>query len=391
MNFIKDKSIILKDEYWKQIDGYPDYLISNMGRLYFLRDNKLSKATGGKKRYIMTVLTNDNTGKRTVSLHILVAEAFLKEQKARKQIQYPDEKLEVNHKNGNKKDNRVVNLEWTTHKENMQHSYDTKIHKIPPGKQVKIQYIDINGKKGKIFNSVKEASKFFNCHTSHINRILNKSIKPGIIKKKGTHNYLNFEYVNKINKFEDENDNEIWKIHPIHTHLKISTEGRIININTGGKRLIMGSTSKRYNSVHVNEEIINGKKKYLRKARHRLVAETFLPNFQNKSDVDHINNNTKDNRLWNLRWTTHKENCNSNVSYHIIWNNKFKALKNFRKEHKRWPKQKENYNLPNSEKVFNIGRWCQYQRDAKKGKDGKSLTNERISKLNSIGFPWKLR
>lgn len=44
---------------------------------------------------------------------------------------------------------------------------------------------------------------------------------------------------------------------------------------------------------------------------HRLVATTFIPNPYNKPEVDHINTNTKDYRIENLRWVTHKENANN--------------------------------------------------------------------------------
>lgn len=46
---------------------------------------------------------------------------------------------------------------------------------------------------------------------------------------------------------------------------------------------------------------------------HRLVAETFLDNPQNKPEIDHINRNPSDNRLENLRWATRSEN-NRNTS-----------------------------------------------------------------------------
>lgn len=54
----------------------------------------------------------------------------------------------------------------------------------------------------------------------------------------------------------------------------------------------------KYRNVQINEKW---------KGVHRLVAQTFLPNPENKPTVDHINRDTTDNRLCNLRWANHSE------------------------------------------------------------------------------------
>ena len=61
---------------------------------------------------------------------------------------------------------------------------------------------------------------------------------------------------------------------------------------------------------------------------HRLVAEAFIPNPDNKPCVDHINGVRNCNFAWNLRWVTQKENLNTPLAKHnISQSSKIKVLR----------------------------------------------------------------
>lgn len=109
-------------EIWTDIEGYLNYQVSNMGRVKSLGDDKNRKEKilkGGitKKGYLQVVLCKDGKTKKYY-IHRLVAQAF---------IPNPNNLPQVNHRNEDKTDNRVDNLEWCDGKYN--NNYGTKIER----------------------------------------------------------------------------------------------------------------------------------------------------------------------------------------------------------------------------------------------------------------------
>ena len=103
-------------EIWKDIEGYEGlYRISNLGCVYSVkRDIYMSQRTD-RRGYMIVNLCKHNE-KKTFRIHRLVANAFLLN---------THNKPEINHIDGNKKNNCIDYLEWVTAKENTQHAIKT--------------------------------------------------------------------------------------------------------------------------------------------------------------------------------------------------------------------------------------------------------------------------
>ena len=107
---------------------------------------------------------------------------------------------------------------------------------------------------------------------------------------------------------------EIWKAVVGYEGLyEVSNLGRVKSLETmvvcrGGMRTRPSKMLKPSGQFHLGVTLCkDGKVK--RKSIHRLVAEAFIPNPENKPVVDHIDTDAKNNCVENLRWVTTQENC----------------------------------------------------------------------------------
>ena len=87
---------------------------------------------------------------------------------------------------------------------------------------------------------------------------------------------------------------------------EVSNQGRVKSLprnTTKGKILVAEKNHRGYYRVGLTK---NNKQKHF--SIHRLVAEVFIPNPQNKPQVNHIDGNKQNNSVENLEWVTHSEN-----------------------------------------------------------------------------------
>jgi len=131
------------NEIWKPIPNFEGlYEVSNLGRVKALKRKKncnrgwgwikehIMKQTTANSEYYRVPLTNKEHLKKYYLVHRLVAQAF---------IPNPNNLPQVNHKDGNKSNNCVNNLEWITREDNIKHAYKMGLN---PSRKKIIEYID---------------------------------------------------------------------------------------------------------------------------------------------------------------------------------------------------------------------------------------------------------
>lgn len=140
------------------IEGYGDYLIRGDGVVFTMKggEAKELKPWISKHGYALVDLSV-NKKITHKSVHRLVALAF---------IPNPDNKPEVNHKDGDKLNNSATNLEWSTKSENIAHSFGVLGNKHPRAKRVRCV------ETGVVYKSASEAARKHSTNVSNISAVI---------------------------------------------------------------------------------------------------------------------------------------------------------------------------------------------------------------------------
>lgn len=174
------------EEIWKDIEGFEGaYQVSNFGRLKSFKRVKTGRVLSmvNKTGWYLNAVLEYNGLFKSIKIHSLVALYFLGDK--------PYDKPEVNHKDSNKQNNHVDNLEWISRRDNMKHAVaadpsflNAMIYKNQHEKPFPVLQLSLNGDFiNKYFNCF-EASKATGVCARNIHQVASKTeYKHGLTRK----------------------------------------------------------------------------------------------------------------------------------------------------------------------------------------------------------------
>jgi len=284
------------NEEWSVVNDYENYEVSSLGKVRNKTTGRLLKQSNHGGYMIVGLCKNGKC--KCIPVHRLICIAF---------IPNPENKPQVNHKDKNRNNNCVTNLEWNTALENKLHRSNNCIQTT--NQNIKVWRVDLQtNEKLQLYDSINMAAKWIyeNNYSNNFD-IIRVGISYSIKK------IFNSSHGFKWEKHEQTDlENEIWKnviiLGKEVSNYYVSNLGRFKN----SKGIIM-ENYKPHHSGYIYIRI--NKDKY---ALHRLIASTFIDNSENKPAVNHIDGNKTNNHANNLEWVTIQENNQHNHNIGLI-------------------------------------------------------------------------
>jgi len=286
----------MSKEIWKTLDNFSKYEISSFGNIRNKTTDNILKPNI-KSGYYGVNIRNDNNKYVSIKMHRLVALNF---------VLNPENKATVNHKDHNKLNNKLDNLEWATTTEQNRHKRKPKkeIQKLISSRAVWRIDKDTN-EKLEYYKTIRDAAQwiFDNNLTSVKEFNGGNNIKTKISAVAQGRRRISFGYEwEYCNESENKYDNEEWRDIPCDIingikGYKISNYGRVKNHK--------GRITEGHNHESGYLWVSIAPKQYV---LHRLVAKVFIPNPESKEQVNHIDGNKKNACVNNLEWCSNVEN-----------------------------------------------------------------------------------
>jgi hypothetical protein len=144
-------------ETWIQSKEFNSYEASSEGRIRNSKTGRIMKTSINKRGYEQVCLRKDKQ-QHVVRVHRIIADAFYDGGHA---------DLDVNHKDGNKLNNRSDNLEFCTRQANIRHAFDNGLK--TPSRQKKVRVVET----GNVYDSIRACGRDIGCNQSDICKCLN--------------------------------------------------------------------------------------------------------------------------------------------------------------------------------------------------------------------------